>query len=199
MKWNLHQDLNDFPSWEHRVLGALNDSDLTQLKKYAVDKRFEFRSAAIVSNDQDINNSIRSTEVKGLIEFNDLAWLYSKLTKLINQVNEQHYKWILSDLEVLQYGIYHSSRQGFYTVHTDSALKGFGGMNRKLSFSILLNDPSEFEGGDLILMPSKDGIKIDLDRGEAVFFPSFMPHQVTPVTKGERHSLVGWIQGPNFV
>ena len=29
-------------------------------------------------------------------------------------------------------------------------------------------------------------------------FPSYSLYEVTPVTKGERYSLVGWITGPQF-
>jgi predicted 2-oxoglutarate/Fe(II)-dependent dioxygenase YbiX len=29
-------------------------------------------------------------------------------------------------------------------------------------------------------------------------FPSYVLHEVTPVTKGERNSLVAWISGDNF-
>ena len=35
--------------------------------------------------------------------------------------------------------------------------------------------------------------------GSIVVFPSFSWHQVTPVTKGTRYSLVAWFVGPPFV
>ena len=36
------------------------------------------------------------------------------------------------------------------------------------------------------------------EQGTLVAFPSFVLHEITPVTKGERYSLVNWIAGPNF-
>ena len=36
------------------------------------------------------------------------------------------------------------------------------------------------------------------EQGSIIVFPSFVYHQVTPVTRGMRHSLVGWIAGPTF-
>lgn len=67
--------------------------------------------------------------------------------------------------------------------------------DRKLSVSVLLNDPSEFAGGDLII----DGDKIEMkERGAMVVFPSYMPHEVTKVTRGTRLSLVSWIEGPEW-
>ena len=34
--------------------------------------------------------------------------------------------------------------------------------------------------------------------GTVIVFPSAMDHQVKPVTKGIRYSLVGWFLGPPF-
>ena len=66
---------------------------------------------------------------------------------------------------------------------------------------MLLND--EFEGGDLQIecgSPAKEdrAQSIPLQKGDIVFFPSYVWHRVLPVTKGERHSLVGWLQGPTW-
>jgi len=35
-------------------------------------------------------------------------------------------------------------------------------------------------------------------QGTAVAFPSYLAHQVSPVTRGLRHSLVAWAYGPAF-
>ncbi len=66
---------------------------------------------------------------------------------------------------------------------------------RKISISILLND--DYEGGELgFFMTGEQQVKPDA--GVAIAFPSFMPHRVCPVTKGERWSLVCWIAGDPF-
>ena len=36
------------------------------------------------------------------------------------------------------------------------------------------------------------------NRGTAIFFPSYVLHEVKPVTKGLRYSLVIWVTGPKF-
>jgi PKHD-type hydroxylase len=60
----------------------------------------------------------------------------------------------------------------------------------------LLNDPSEFEGGDLQLMgPDKT---LPLKQGHAICFASFLNHRVNPVTRGMRQSLVVWFGGKAF-
>jgi PKHD-type hydroxylase len=60
-----------------------------------------------------------------------------------------------------------------------------------------LTDPSEYEGGNLQVC---DGTihNVRKQRGLVAAFPSYTLHQVTPVTKGSRQSLVAWITGPSF-
>ena len=61
---------------------------------------------------------------------------------------------------------------------------------------LLLNDPSEFEGGDLeVIGPGKFA---KLKQGHAIMFASFLNHRVAPVTKGVRQSLVVWFGGIPF-
>ena len=72
---------------------------------------------------------------------------------------------------------------------------------RKISMTLLLNDPSEFEGGDLEIFTSSfnsEDNKIKLKQGHGIFFASFIPHRVAPVTKGNRKSLVMWFGGPSL-
>ena len=46
--------------------------------------------------------------------------------------------------------------------------------------------------GDLILY---DVGPVKQKTGNITFFPSYLPHEVTPVTKGTRYSLVMWFLG----
>ena len=62
--------------------------------------------------------------------------------------------------------------------------------------TLLLNDPSEFEGGDLELMVS--GKVAELKQGHAIIFASFLNHRVNPVKRGVRQSLVCWFGGKPF-
>ena len=71
---------------------------------------------------------------------------------------------------------------------------------RKLSMSILLNSSDEFTGGDLEIFPNEDAKDkpIAKNAGDAIVFPSFRHHRVSPVTDGERHVLVNWVSGPEL-
>ena len=69
---------------------------------------------------------------------------------------------------------------------------------RKISMSIQLTDPSTYEGGELCLYDSNEGVEMDKAQGKLIIFPSYVLHEVKPVTKGERNSLVGWVTGSPF-
>ena len=74
----------------------------------------------------------------------------------------------------------------FYTQHTDS----FKARPRAVSCSFALND--NYEGGEWGFFDRK--VVIKAPKGSAVLFPSnFMyPHEIMPVTKGTRYSLITW-------
>ena len=64
---------------------------------------------------------------------------------------------------------------------------------RKISMVAFLND--DYEGGELEIC---DDIPMSKGTGSLIFFPSFVSHQVKPVTAGERFSLSNWFLGPPF-
>jgi PKHD-type hydroxylase len=68
---------------------------------------------------------------------------------------------------------------------------------RKISMTLLLNDPSEFEGGDLELTWLQVNLQ-NLNKDTLLCFASFLNHRVNPVTKGMRQSLVCWFGGKPF-
>jgi PKHD-type hydroxylase len=70
--------------------------------------------------------------------------------------------------------------------------------SRKLGFTVQLSHSHEYEGGDLefhALSPDREAFR---RKGIMLVFPAFWLHRVTPVTKGYRHVIVGWIHGPSF-
>lgn len=123
--------------------------------------------------------------------------------------------------ENMQHTTYHAPENpddvaGFYTWHTDAGPSSDPNQTiRKLSAVIQLTDPEEYEGGlfqwlepwNLFdkLRSKKMEIRIDdaiktapfsaKAKGTLIVFPSYLHHQVTPVTRGTRQSLVLWQQG----
>jgi len=76
------------------------------------------------------------------------------------------------------------------------------GKVRKISMTVNLTDPKNYDGGnlkfDLGPHTKENRFKICDDirpQGSAIVFPSFTYHCVTPVTSGTRYSLVLWCLG----
>ena len=120
-------------------------------------------------------------------------WIYKRLWERLQKINETHYRYDLVHIQSLQLTQYVEA--GHYIWHADMSW----GKNsvRKLSCTVQLTDPAEYEGGDLILRTHVDE-KAPRTQGALVFFPSFIVHCVEPVTKGTRHSMVSWVAGPPF-
>lgn len=87
----------------------------------------------------------------------------------------------------------------FYDPHVDT-FKLEDNM-RKLSIVIQLSDPEDYEGGEFVFVDGdEETIPTNFDkRGSILVFPSFLMHQVKPVTSGTRHSIVSWFVGPKFM
>lgn len=124
-------------------------------------------------------------------------FIFRRLGEVINRLNNDFYQYELTEMEDLQFSEYDSSYQGMYTDHTDDGFEGYG---RKLSFSLQLSDETAYEGGDLLFYRFKrdSSLQAPKQKGSIIIFPSWTIHEVTPVTVGTRHSLVGWVHGPNF-
>lgn len=96
--------------------------------------------------------------------------------------------------EAIQLGKYEAGN-GHYDWHADTLLYG-NSKQRKLSVGILLNDPTEFEGGAFDFEGGDEDVL--KNRGSIVVFPSHIRHRVAPVTSGVRYSAVGWVVGDLF-
>lgn len=83
-----------------------------------------------------------------------------------------------------------------YGFHTDSAyIRMPGGELRSdLSCTVFLSDPESYEGGSLHVRHGDADIRIKLEAGEAIVYPSDTLHEVEPVTKGERLVAITFIQ-----
>jgi PKHD-type hydroxylase len=142
------------------------------------------------------DSNTRVTVVSWIPATEDTGWLYRMLTDITLQANDQWFGFDLEHIESLQYSVYHEG--GFYDKHIDHFYQGVGQHPRKLSFVMQLTDPSEYEGGKTLIHNAKDPWPIPQERGTITFFPSYTLHEVTPVTKGTRKALVGWVHGPRL-
>ena len=142
-----------------------------------------------------VKEEIRRSELNWLQKDPECAWVFEKLSHVASSLNADYFNFDLTGFgEAIQLTNYHESRQGTYVWHQDFG----GGISRKLSVVMQLSDPSEYEGGELQLLISDSPTSIEKKRGLITVFPAWTLHQVTPVIKGTRQTLVTWISGPAF-
>ncbi len=136
----------------------------------------------------------------------DKPWIYKLVQPYVHDANAKagwNFDWAWTDPP--QFTIYKKNQH--YTWHADQfADLDENNRMRKISMTINLSDPSDYEGGVLefdyrnrtdrsdCIVPCKE----IMAKGSIAVFPSFVFHRVTPVTKGTRYSLVVWNKGSSF-
>jgi PKHD-type hydroxylase len=124
--------------------------------------------------------------------------LYEALAGAIFSLNQAYFDYELTTIEIIQFTTYLDTARGFYNWHNDSSLNPDGDIARKLSMTIQLSDPSEYEGGELEIWCDRDVFTATREQGTGILFPSPVLHRVRHVTRGRRYSLVVWASGPRF-
>jgi PKHD-type hydroxylase len=165
-----------------------------------------------VKNNQSITeeeNLFLEKKRRSSIAWLEEQWIYREIHPYIEQANANagwNFEWDWT--EQAQFTEYEPGQ--FYDWHCDSHPYTYQdgpykGKIRKLSCSILLNEPSEFEGGELEfdLRNNLEGTNTMIckeinERGSIIVFPSFVWHRVKPVTNGTRYSLVMWHLGKSW-
>jgi PKHD-type hydroxylase len=169
-------------------------------------------------SEDNFNSGVIGTEEYGRINKNirdaDTQWapkydlIECILTRYIIQANlEALWNFDITEPEQVQIGRYKENQ--FYNQHIDCFVKGSDIIDigngsgfvipiknqRKISASLILNDESEYDGGDLFILDETVKVR---KQGTIIVFPSFMAHRVTPVTRGVRYSAVCWMLGPKW-
>ena len=158
------------------------------------------------------NSVVNKEELKDRnpnIRISKQAWIKEKsfcksFYDLGQKINELCYwNFDIKGIEPIQYGIY--GEGGKYDWHVDqgTTLLLKGGSVRKISMTLFMNNPEEYEGGefDLELFDPEKNPRYEtfkLKKGSAIFFHSDVWHRVRPVSSGVRKSLVAWYSGPPF-
>lgn len=190
------------------------------------------KTAKDLAENKITNTYLRDSSVAWINE----NWLYDILVPYIDIANNSAgWNWQISNTESCQFTVYNkqgfygwhrdgmSDNPGAYKRYiygvTDEPLKNNGdipdgytqfpemvGKVRKISMTVNLTDPADYQGGDLKFdfgEHAKDGERFHIceeirPQGSIIVFPSFLPHCVTPVTSGTRYSAVLWALGEPF-
>jgi len=140
-------------------------------------------------------SDVRKSKISWLYPSDDMSWVFRRVTDIVLDLNKRFFNFDVFGLnEGFQFTNY-KAPSNKYGKHVDRA-SDF--VVRKLSISIQLTDPKEYEGGELYLYEDDKGMLMDKKQGTLIMFPSYILHEVTPVTKGERNSLVTWVTGNQF-
>jgi PKHD-type hydroxylase len=181
--------IEPFVWWE----GGFTEQELNWLQEQArnADQRAQ---AGDIKTEEELKQ-VRRSQVSWLQKTPDTAWVFEKLGHIASSLNAKYFRFDLTGFgEPLQLTNYDQSEHGMYEWHQDYG----GGTSRKLSLVLQLTDPSQYEGGNLQIMTGGQPQTVRKQRGLVAAFPSYVLHQVTPVTSGNRQSLVAWISGPTF-
>lgn len=149
---------------------------------------------------QQVKKEWRRTQIQALMPEEQTSFPYPWLGQAIRQFNNEVWRYELSGFnlstDIPSIMKYEDKDKGFYDWHIDIMRTM---PTRKLAFSLLLNDG--YTGGQLEFVHANEPLinKLEQTKGTLIVFPSWVRHRVTPVTKGTRYALVGWMHGPSFV
>jgi PKHD-type hydroxylase len=91
----------------------------------------------------------------------------------------------------------YSGGQNFGT-HVDNAIRQVTGtlhrVRTDLSATLFFSEPSDYEGGELVVEDNYGVQRVKLASGSMILYPASSLHHVTPVTRGERLASFFWIQ-----
>jgi PKHD-type hydroxylase len=154
------------------------------------------RDARLVGQTQDHN--LRRADLVWLDDVPGSDWVMDRIIDIVRAANRDRFGFDLQSFaESAQVARYDAAREGHFDWHSDIG-DGPLARQRKLTMVVQLSEPDAYEGGRLEVMPSAHVQVASRERGDAMIFPSFLLHRVTPVTGGQRQSLTIWAHGPAF-
>lgn len=149
-------------------------------------------------------NIIDARKSKSLIHNIDMEnlWVFERLRMITEHANAEFFNFDLLGFDYFQYAEY-QGEGSHYDYHTDiiygQDLPNYMIFPRKLSFSLVLSDSAEYEGGEFQFKTDTDrAVTMEQKRGRVIGFPSWILHRVAPLTRGTRRSIVWWCTGPKF-
>jgi len=182
-KWSAHQP------------ALFSPTECDDIVAYADTQPGEHDALVLTAGKFVVNPEMRRSKVRW-IDRSDPALnaVFYRLQTFGERVNSESFGFDLRSFPKLQMAEYHAEEKGHFDWHIDNNWTGDEPMGRKLSVVVLLSDPGDFGGGMFEMGMGAP----DLRQGDAVAFPSFHRHRVTPVTRGIRRSMAGWFLGPAF-
>ena len=181
----------------HCTYDIFGDDEIEAIKNFEL--ALPDYEPATVRKDGDkaaIDHAVRECDVNWLRPNPGNRWFYEKVGHAAQEANSFRWRCELPGFnEPLQYTRYRGEDNHHYEWHMDM---GAGRLSlRKISFSLILQNAEE--GGDFEIFTQQQILTLDkLTVGSLLFFPSYIMHRVTPIIRGERISIVGWLGGLTY-
>ena len=170
----------------YRILELLTDAEIAECRRIAAQAPFV---------DGRITNPHNTTKVNE--QLHD-AQAYQKSSQLLlnafgrsEEFREFAFPALIAPPLITRY------KPGMkYGAHADAAYIQLPGatIRSDLSCTVFLNQPKDYEGGELQVRLGDADLKFKLPPGQAIIYPSDSLHQVVPVTRGERLVAITFIQ-----
>jgi PKHD-type hydroxylase len=174
--------------------GGLSAEERTRVCSFAAEVKGTETQAMIGGGQHKPN--IRRSRVSWLELSEQTQWLFSRVFSLAHAANTEA-GWdfeIVGPSRSLQLAEYDDVELGTFDWHLDIG----SGKAAARKISVAIEIESAEEGGVLQFRPGSMPRSVPKRPGLATVFPAYLPHRLTPVTRGRRLSLVAWICGPQF-
>lgn len=169
-----------------RLTGLLDQAQLEKIRGlYQQAKFVDGRQTAGAGVAHAKNNTQVDRSTKGQQQLNKLIKTILQQSNDFQIVAQPRY---IHDFLFSRYGVGME-----YADHTDNPLMD-GGHRSDMSITVFLNDPSDYEGGELVLNTDISPQPLKLPAGDAVVYPTYLLHRVEKVRSGERCVAVSWIE-----
>ena len=146
----------------------------------------------IYLSDQTKYNPLLHPDTTGFNLNEETKWIFDRLEKILNSANERFFNFEINGFADMRLNNYNSNHS--FDWHPD--LGASQTSTRKITLVTLLSNKEDYKGGII----EWDGVheEINQEQGTVVLFPPYIFHQVTPVTEGNRYTLICWAVGPHF-
>jgi PKHD-type hydroxylase len=129
------------------------------------------------------------------------SWIASRIAEIFIEVNSSFYHFEISNISEINFLRYINEGLDWHNDNRDKD-KYSKDRNllqecrtRKMTMSVLLSSPDDFEGGKLEFIPD---FEFSASQGSVVVYPAYVVHRVTPIKTGARYILIASAKGPTF-
>lgn len=183
----------DLPCYKH-IEGYFTPEEVDSMIDLEDLQKFE-KATLGVGPKKKVEKKSRDSEISWIYCDPKSQWLFDKFGAIIGYVNHDVFMYDVDGFDYFQYTKYKKGQH--YTWHYDTLME-YNQWERKISATIMLSDPTEYEGGEMEIITSGNleaPMVVKPKKGDIIFFASWMLHRVKPIESGTRKSLVTWIMG----